>query len=103
MIVKNKSRKDNFFIMGNEPIQNPDLSWAAKGLLAYLLSLPDSWEIHARDLFSRSASKRNTTEAAIKELITAGHIVKEVGKDYRRHTKFTVYEVPKKHKEGESF
>ena len=89
--------------MDNEPIQSSELSWAAKGLLAYLLSLPETWELHMRDLFSRSTSKRNTTEAAIKELIEAGHIVKEVGKDYWRHTKFTVYEVPKKTKEGELF
>jgi DNA-binding MarR family transcriptional regulator len=80
--------------MNNESVQDSGLSWAAKGLLAYLLSLPETWEVHLRDLFCRSSSSRVATETALKELIGAGYVVKEQGENKRRDTKYTVYEDP---------
>ena len=47
-----------------------------------------------RDLFTRSASSRVATETALKELITAGYVVKKQGKNKRRETKYIVYETP---------
>jgi DNA-binding MarR family transcriptional regulator len=93
MIIKDKHKAD-FFQMNNAPIQDAGLSWAAKGLLAYLLSLPEMWDIHLRDLFSRSSSSRRYTEIALNELIAAGYVVKTQGKNKRRDTKYTVYEDP---------
>ena len=81
-------------MMDNEPVQTSELSWAAKGLLAYFLSLPENWEIHLRDLFTRSASGRYATEAALNELIAAGYVVKTQGKNKRRETTYIVYENP---------
>jgi hypothetical protein len=80
--------------MNNESIQDPSLSWAAKGLLAYLLSLPEKWEVHLTELFTRSADGRRPTQAAMDELITAGYVSKEQGKNKRRDTKYTVFETP---------
>jgi len=94
MIVKVKKHKSDFFQMNNGPIQDPSLSWAAKGLLAYLISLPEGWEVHLRDLFERSADRRRPTEAAVNELIKAGYIKKEQGENKRRDTRYTVYETP---------
>jgi hypothetical protein len=93
MIVKDKHKSD-FFQMNNAPAQDPGLSWAAKGLPAYLLSLPEVWEVHLRDLFTRSADGRRHTQDALNELIAAGYVVKEQGENKRRDTKYTVYEVP---------
>jgi hypothetical protein len=42
MIVKAKHTSE-FFQMNNAPVQDPGLSWAARGLLAYLISLPEEW------------------------------------------------------------
>jgi hypothetical protein len=93
MIVKVKHTTE-FFMMNNAPVQAPDLSWAAKGLLCYFMSLPDDWEVHLRDLFTRSRSGRKPTQAALVELEKAGYVKKEQGKNYRRNTKYTVYEIP---------
>jgi DNA-binding MarR family transcriptional regulator len=95
MIVKRKNRKAEFFQMDNAPVQDPGLSWAAKGLLAYFLSLPEAWEVHLRDLFSRSPCSRVATESALNELIAAGYVVKEQGENKRRTTRYIVYEDPK--------
>jgi hypothetical protein len=93
MIVKAKHASD-FFQMNNRPVQDPGLSWAAKGLLAYLLSLPEIWEVHLRVLFSRSTCGRKPTQAALNELIAAGYVVKEQGENKRRTTRYIVYEDP---------
>jgi len=79
MIVKAKHTSE-FFQMNNESIQDPSLSWSAKGLLAYFMSLPEAWEVHLRDLFVRSRDGRRATEAALKELEAAGYVKKEQGK-----------------------
>jgi DNA-binding MarR family transcriptional regulator len=92
MIVKAR-HKSEFLQINNETIQDSGLSWAARGLLAYLLSLPDNWEPHLRDLITRSAvDGRRRTEAALNELIQAGYVVKEQGENKRKDTKYTVYE-----------
>jgi DNA-binding MarR family transcriptional regulator len=93
MIVKAKHTSD-FFQMNNAPVQDPNLSWAAKGLLAYLLSLPEIWEVHLTNLFKCSTSSRVATETALKELIAAGYVVKEQGENKRRTTRYIVYEDP---------
>jgi hypothetical protein len=93
MIVKDKHTSE-FFQMNNAPVQDPGLSWAAKGLLAYLLSLPEVWDVHLRDLFCRSASGRRYTEIALNELIAAGYVVKEQRENKRRTTRYIVYEDP---------
>jgi DNA-binding MarR family transcriptional regulator len=84
----------DFFKLGNATVQNLELSWAARGLLAYLLLLPEDWTVHLRDLFKRSPTKRSGTESAVNELIRAGHIVKLKGDDHRRETKYIVFEDP---------
>jgi hypothetical protein len=93
MIVKAKHTSD-FFQMNNKPIQDPSLSWAAKGLLGYFLALPETWEVHLRKLFCQSSSSRVATETALNELIAAGYVVKEQGEDKRRTTRYIVYEDP---------
>ncbi|UZM97330.1 hypothetical protein OL548_19285 [Lysinibacillus sp. MHQ-1] len=39
-VVKN----DNFVVLDKGFLNNDQLSWKAKGLLAYMLSLPDDWD-----------------------------------------------------------
>jgi hypothetical protein len=93
MIVK-ANHKSEFFQMNNAPVQDSGLSWAAKGLLAYFLSMPEVWKVHLRDLFDRSSDGRVATETALKELIGAGYVVKTQGENKRCDTKYTVYEEP---------
>ncbi|KAB1363607.1 DNA-binding protein, partial [Bacillus thuringiensis] len=44
-------KKDtNYSVIHNTPLRDENLSWRAKGLLAYMLSLPDDWTFHATEL-----------------------------------------------------
>ena len=54
-VVKNK---DNPYVMiDRRPVDNPTLSFKAKGILTYLLSRPDGWEVSVADLIN-SGSER---------------------------------------------
>jgi len=77
-------KNENFTVLDNRPSQNRNLSWKAKGLLTYLLTLPSDWDVKLSDLENRSTDGRDSTNAGIKELIEAGYItrvpIKENGK-----------------------
>ncbi|MCL2193167.1 MAG: hypothetical protein FWB78_07215 [Treponema sp.] len=93
MIVKARHTSD-FLQMNNSAAQDPALSWAARGLLACLLSFPPTWEVRLTDLIKRGPDGRTRTEAAMNELIKAGYVKKEQGENKRKDTKYTVFEVP---------
>lgn len=67
-------KKTNYVVMNKEALENINLSWKAKGLLAYLLSLPDDWKIYVEELQTHSKDGRDSTAAALKELIHARYI-----------------------------
>ena len=74
--ITRQKRKDNFTVVNNDILQNSKLSWAAKGMLVYLLHLPDGWQINVADLWNRSKNGRDATAAIIKELIHAGYVTR---------------------------
>ena len=75
--ITRQKRKDNFTVVNNEILQNPALSWAAKGMLVYLLHLPDEWQINIADLSNRSKNGRDGTASIIKELMNAGYVTRQ--------------------------
>lgn len=71
-----KSKKHNrFTIIPNEMIQDSELSLKAKGLLCYLLSLPDDWVIYKGQLQNNCVEGRDAISSAFKELQKKGYIV----------------------------
>lgn len=74
-VVKNK---DNPYLMLNKTAINDNkISWKAKGLHAYLLSLPDDWKIYVNELQNHASDGRESTANTIKELIKHGYIIRE--------------------------
>ncbi|MCR3758906.1 DnaD domain protein [Clostridium felsineum] len=91
-------KRQSYVVMNKEALQNNNLSWKAKGLLAYLLSLPDNWQIYVDELSKHSRDGRDSTLTALKELIKARYIYREQirgsnGK-FGRY-RYVVYESPK--------
>ncbi|MEC2977264.1 DnaD domain protein, partial [Bacillus cereus] len=72
--------------------------WRAKGLLAYMLSLPDDWTFHATELSQHAKDSEKTTTSTLKELKKAGYLKRypiqnsETGKI--SHWETIVYELP---------
>ena len=68
------SRK--YFVMANQSAQDKTLSWGATGLLAYLLSLPDNWEIRKDELCKHKTNGRDSTRGFFDELIKKKYLYK---------------------------
>ena len=83
-------------MINKKGIQDPNLSWAAKGLLAYLLSLPDDWKIYVKELTNHTSGGRDHTYTVIRELLRSGYMEKV---EYRYKGRvlalnYNVFEVP---------
>jgi len=70
-------KKQNFVILDKAFLQDVRLSWKSKGLLAYLLSLPDDWRISARELVRHASDGKDTLYGALRELGDFGYILRE--------------------------
>ena len=72
-VIKRRSRKENFTTVNNEYLQDAALSWKAKGLITYIMSLPPDWRLNVKDLKNRSKDGRDATAAGLRELIENGY------------------------------
>jgi len=75
-VIKREKRSTPFVQIDKRPLQNKELSWKAKGILAYILSLPDNWQLYLNELKEHATDGRDSTASGFKELIEAGYIVK---------------------------
>jgi hypothetical protein len=64
--------KNPYFMMRRDTAQDETLSWEARGVLSYLLSKPDDWEINIDDLQQQCG--KNRVYRIIGELKKAGYI-----------------------------
>ena len=98
MIIRVQKDKDNPYVIINKGfLNNKKMSWKAKGMLSYLLSLPDDWRINVSDLINRSKDGEKATYSTIKELVENGYISKDQGREAGGafgQVNYTVYESP---------
>lgn len=64
----------NFVTVHKRFIHDDNLSWKAKGILLYLLSRPDDWQVYETELNKHSSDGRDSLRTGIKELEQAGYI-----------------------------
>lgn len=91
-------KTENYSVIANQPINDSNLSWGARGMLAYLLSKPNHWQVRMSDLEQQSPAGEHATRTIVKELETAGYMWRTRTKD--KEGKFnwitTVFETPRK-------
>ena len=75
-VVKVKHNR-NFTTIPNEILNNPKLSFRAKGVVCYLLSKPEDWHISVKQLTSSSKEGRDAIYTAFDELIEQGYMIRE--------------------------
>jgi uncharacterized phage protein (TIGR02220 family) len=94
-VVKNP---DNPYVMVDKGfINNPKLSWKAKGILLYLLSKPHDWQVYGKDIVKHATEGRDSVSSGIAELMTHRYISRERKRDLQgrlRGYDYDVYEVP---------
>lgn len=71
--IRKTSRKVNFTTVSNDFLQDVNLSWKAKGMIVYILSLPPGWVLNIPDLKNRSKDGRDSTAAGLRELMENGY------------------------------
>lgn len=77
-IIRAARPQSNFYILDKHISEDVCLSWAARGLLIFLLGKPDHWRISVEHLRKASPDKRGNGREAIygyiNELIDTGYI-----------------------------
>lgn len=70
-IIRAPHKKD-YFCMQRATAQDDSLSWEARGVIAYILSKPDNWEIQVKDL--EQGCKKGRVYRILDELKEAGYL-----------------------------
>lgn len=74
-------KRHRFTVIDNRLLRDNRLSWAARGLLAYLLSKPHNWKLRVSNLVKESPAKRDANYNLISELAAHRYIVRFKIKD----------------------
>ena len=74
MAVFKVKKVKNYTSMSNEHLQNKELSLKAKGLLSYMLSLPDGWNYSLEGLVSNCKESKTSIRSALNELKQHGYL-----------------------------
>lgn len=81
MPILKKHQRQTYTIVDNQSLRDPELSWRATGMLAYLLGLPDNWNVNIEDLTRRKTDGRTAARSTLQELKDAGYVVLEETRD----------------------
>lgn len=89
MIIRSPKLQDNFYILDKTISEDERLTWAARGLLIYLLGKPDNWEVSVahlqlQTLKSSKPTKRDGIYGLLKELIETGYVNRVAANDNGR-------------------
>lgn len=76
MPVMRVDHNKNYTTMANYHLRDKNLSLSAKGLLSYILSLPDDWDYSVAGLSAACGAGVYATRSAIKELEEFGYITR---------------------------
>jgi hypothetical protein len=80
-VLRIYKKQQNFVILDKTCLNDEKLSWGAKGLHAYLMSLPDDWQVRVSDLRLRSTNGRDAVRGLLSELEQSGYIQKAACRD----------------------
>ena len=97
MAVFRIERTRDYTVMSNHHLRNGKLSLKAKGLLSMMLSLPEDWNYTTRGLAAICKEGVDAIGGALRELETAGYIVRHQLRDRQGRisdTEYVIYEQP---------
>ena len=91
-IEKNK----NFTVMSNYHLRDPNLSYKSKGMLSFMLSLPENWDYSLKGLVAISKESVKAIRGILKELEENGYFEKKLERDLKGHFRYDyiIREIP---------
>jgi len=98
MSVFRIEKTNNYTTMSNYHLRDRNLTHKARGLLSYMLSLPDDWDYSVNGLVSFSKENIRAIRSTLKELEECGYLVREKRKlkNGRFDYEYFIYEIPYK-------
>ncbi|MCD7854437.1 MAG: helix-turn-helix domain-containing protein [Clostridiales bacterium] len=87
----------NYTVMSNYHLQDRRLSYKAKGLLSFMLSVSDNWEYTIKGLATMSKDGVDSVATALKELEGCGYVDRRRNRNEKGQvtdTEYIVYEMP---------
>jgi len=98
VIRRSPSPTRNYTSLHNSVLADSRLSWEARGLLAYLLSKPDHWKVHPKQLVNESPrAGRDKIYRLLHELQEAGYVAVEQTRTEGGklgETDYVIYDLP---------
>ncbi len=92
-IQRGKHNKENPYVMlSKKMLQDSDIRPATKGILCYLLSLPDNWQTHPRQIARALCVGHDMVYNALKDLLYSGYALKKVSKAEKGQFGSVIYE-----------
>ncbi|EOO68088.1 DnaD and phage-associated domain-containing protein [Bacillus cereus VD196] len=91
------NKDKNYTTINNTGLKDKRLSWKAKGILAYILTLPDDWIFYREELSRHAKDGLDSLRAGMKELKEYGYLKRfPVRDDNNKIIKWEtiIYEVP---------
>ena len=89
----------NYTVMSNYHLQDKKLSLKAKGLLSYMLSLPDDWDYSLKGLATGCKDGIDSVRSAVHELEDGGYLCRSKARNARGRIidyNYEVFELPQK-------
>lgn len=80
-ILRIHKKQNNFVILDKTCLLDEKLSWGAKGLHAFLISMPDDWSVRVSHLQQQATNGRDAVRGFLTELQKAGYIKKSSKRD----------------------
>ncbi|EKN42937.1 helix-turn-helix domain-containing protein [Clostridium botulinum] len=88
-----QKKEKNYTVIDNTFIKDKSLSAKAKGLMCYLLSLPEDWRIYLSELQNNFTDGKDSIRSGIKELEKNGYLKKQILHDNKGKFNGYHYEV----------
>ena len=100
MSVFKIEKNQNYTVMSNHHLKDKKLSFKSKGLLSYMLSLPDDWDYSIEGLCTAGKDNKSAIKTALQELkennyLEVNKILPNKSQSGRIEYEYIIYEKPK--------
>ena len=94
-IIRVQHTKD-YTVMANFHLRDRNLSLKAKGVMSFMLSLPDTWDFSMEGLATCSKDGVDSVRSALKELEDSGYLVRSRARDEKGKVGKAIYDLYEK-------
>jgi uncharacterized phage protein (TIGR02220 family) len=96
MSIFRVQKNANYVVMNRTALNDDRLTWKAKGIIAYMLSMPDDWVFYISELVKHSKDGEKAFRSGLKELKENGYVKRyPVYEDKKiSHWETVIHEVP---------